>query len=135
MDVRGVRELWFAACLGACTPAAAIEGPTAAGPIGGTDIRSAIIPPAGLYGGAIGQAAGTLDFVGSNGDTDPVLRAAALHAQTTGPVLYYVPKAKLLGGALALEGVLPFGHQCGSLFVGERNACGANMGDPYVEID
>ncbi len=130
-----MRELWFAACLCLCTPAAAIEGPTAAGPIGGTDIRSAIIPPPGLYGGVAGVLSGTRDFVGPDGKTDPELRQAALHAQTAGPILYYVPQAKLLGGAIALEGVLPFGHQCGSLFVGERNACGASMGDPYVEIE
>jgi hypothetical protein len=124
-----------AVCLCLCTPAAAIEGPTAAGPIGGTDIRSALIPPPGLYGGFAAQAAGTRFFAGPDGKTNPVLREAALHAQTWGPILYYVPQATLLGGALALEVVLPFGHQCGSLFVGERNACGTNMGDPYVEFE
>lgn len=133
--MRGVLIVPVAVWLGLCTPAAAIEGPTAAGPIGGTDIRSALIPPPGLYGGVAGQVAGTRDFVGPDGNTDPVLRTAALQAQTAGPFLYYVPQAQLLGGSIGFAGTLPFGHQCGSLLVGEQNACGANMGDPYLEID
>ena len=32
----------------------AAEGPVAAGPIGGSDMRSALLAPPGLYGGIIG---------------------------------------------------------------------------------
>jgi hypothetical protein len=120
---------------GARTPALAIEGPAAAGPIGGTDIRSAVLPPPGLYGGSILFAAATRDFVDGNGKTIPALREAHLKKQLAGPFLYYVPDAKVLGGSIGFGGIVPIGNQCGHLFVGTPSHCTAGMGDPYVEID
>ena len=49
-----------------CSPLMAIEGPTAAGPIGGTDIRSALLPPPGVYGGTMQLGAATLEFLDGN---------------------------------------------------------------------
>jgi hypothetical protein len=65
--------------------ALAIEGPAAAGPIGGTDIRSAVIPPPGLYGGAIFFAAETFEFVDGKGETIPALRDAKLKSRLPRP--------------------------------------------------
>src|SRR5262249_42740535 len=52
-----LRSAWWvvgAALLGCVTCAAlAVEGSTVAGPIGGTDIRAAQLPPPGLYGGSV----------------------------------------------------------------------------------
>ena len=99
----------------ACTPALAVEGPTAAGPIGGTDIRSAMLPPPGLYGGVILVGAGTLDFVDGDGDTIPALREAHLEKELAGPFLYYVPDIKVLGGSIGFAAIIPAGNQCGHL--------------------
>jgi hypothetical protein len=54
--------LLLAAVFGLIAPAHAIEGPAAAGPIGGTDIRSAMLPPPGLYGGTFALAAEAYTF-------------------------------------------------------------------------
>ena len=58
-----LRRAFLAAGAVASTSAFAAEGTTAAGPIGGTDIRSAILPPPGVYGAIIGlySAAGEVD--------------------------------------------------------------------------
>jgi hypothetical protein len=134
--MQGPRLLLIAIFLsGVCSPALAIESPAAAGPIGGTDIRSAVLPPPGLYGGVIVFGAGTLDFVDGNGKTIPALRDAHLKKQLAGPFLYYVPKIKLLGGSIGIGGIFPAGNQCGHLFIGTPSRCTVGVGDPYVEID
>ena len=119
----------------ACNRAWAIEGPTIAGPIGGTDIRSAQLPPPGLYGGLILLGATAFDFVDGKGNTIPALREAHLTKYLAGPFLYYVPDVKLLGGSVGLGGIVPAGEQCGRLFIGIPSDCNFGIGDPYVEID
>jgi hypothetical protein len=113
----------------------AIEGPTIAGPIGGTDIRSAQLPPPGLYGGLILVGATAFDFVDGKGETIPALSEAHLTKYLAGPFLYYVPDLKLLGGSIGLGGIIPGGEQCGRLFIGIPSDCNTGIGDPYVEID
>jgi hypothetical protein len=55
MENRGSTWFLVAIWLGSwIAPCWAVEGATAAGPIGGRDIRSAILPPPGLYVGAVG---------------------------------------------------------------------------------
>lgn len=86
--MRGARVLVLTACLWAfANPAIAVEGPTVAGPIGGTDMRSAVLPPPGLYGGTFGLGAQAYDFVDAHGDTIPALRTAKLHKEILGPFL------------------------------------------------
>jgi hypothetical protein len=116
-------------------PVLAVEGPTAAGPIGGTDIRSALLPPPGLYGGIILLGAEAFDFVDGDGRTIPELRDANLRRYMAGPFLYYVPDLKVLGGSIGIGAILPLGHQCGHLFVGEPSDCTTGAGDFYMEID
>ena len=85
--MRAVRLVW-AAVLAACPlPALAVEGPTLAGPIGGNDIRSAVLPPPGVYVGASGSAGGVIDFVDGSGDPNPQLAAAERDRQMRGPFL------------------------------------------------
>jgi hypothetical protein len=122
------------ACL-ASTPALAVEGPTAAGPIGGTDLRSALLPPPGLYVGTIQAAAGTFDFLDGEGRKIPALKDAHLSKQVGGPFLYYVSDVKVLGGSIGFGGIIPMGNQCGHLFIGEANRCEVGLGDPYLEVD
>lgn len=112
----------------------AVEGPTAAGPIGGTDMRSGMLPPPGLYYGTIQLVAGTIDFLDGRGKTAPGLEGAHLTKGVGGPFLYYVPDLKVLGGHVAIAGIVPAVHQCGHLFAGQRDDCDTGIGDPYVEI-
>ena len=124
-----------AVCILVCTPARAIEGPTIAGPIGGTDIRSAVLPPPGLYGGTILLGAEAFDFVDGHGKTIPALVDAHLTKYLAGPFLYYVPDVKVLGGSIGVGSIVPLGEQCGHLFPGDPSDCTTGVGDPYVEFD
>jgi hypothetical protein len=65
----------FAAAVICCVsaPSWAIEGSTAAGPIGGTDIRSSLPLRPGLYGGGVVLAAFAHQFNDGNGDVIPAL--------------------------------------------------------------
>jgi hypothetical protein len=118
----------------ACPSAFAVEGSTAAGPIGGTDVRSAQLPPPGLYGGDILLWATAFDFVDGHGNTIPALSEAHLTKKLSGPFLVYVPDVKLLGGSVGLAGIIPLGEECGHLFATTPSDCLAGVGDPYVEI-
>ena len=125
----------FLCALSMQAPAFAVEGPTAAGPIGGTDIRSAMLPPPGVYGGVILLGASTLDFVDGHGETIPALRDAHLAKELAGPFLYYVPETKVLGGSIGFGAIIPAGNQCGHLFISDSDRCTLGVGDPYVEMD
>lgn len=118
-----------------CASASAVEGPTAAGPVGGADIGSALLPPPGLYGGTVLASAWTFDFLDGNGKRVPALRDAKLMKQVAGPFLYYVPDVTLLGGSIGIGGFVPLVNQCGNLFIGTRSQCEAGVGDPYVEVN
>ena len=80
-----------------CSPLMAIEGPTAAGPIGGTDIRAALLPPPGVYGGTMQLGAATMEFLDGNRNTAPGLEDAKLRKAVGGPFVYFVPDVKVLG--------------------------------------
>ena len=118
-----------------CDAAHAIEGPSGAGPIGGTDIRSAVLPPPGLYGGMPVLVGHIFDFVGPKGQTIPLLSNAQVTREFAGPFLYYVPETKVLGGSIGWGVEVPFGNQCGHLFLGTSDECSNGLGDPYAEID
>ncbi|MFC3694237.1 SphA family protein [Chenggangzhangella methanolivorans] len=116
-----------------CGPSAAVEGPAAAGPIGGTDMRSALPLPPGFYGGTVQAYAETRGFVDGKGNRVFGLEDAKLTKAIGGPFLMYVPDATVYGGLLTFGGLLPFVRQCGKLFAGQDRACENGMGDPYVE--
>lgn len=125
----------IAAFLALASSAWAVEGPSAAGPIGGTDVRQALPPPPGLYGGAAAVYAETSGFVGPRGRIVAGLEDAKLSKVVGGPFLLYVPETQVFGGTVAFGGVLPFVRQCGRLFPGQSRRCKSGMGDPYVEAD
>lgn len=126
----------FLAAIFACAAnsSLALEGSTAAGPIGGTDIRSALLPPPGLYGGAIVFGATAFDIVDGNGKTIPALSTANLNKRLAAPFLVYVPDVQVLGGSIGIAGIVPIGEECGHLFVNTTSRCMTGSGDPYVEI-
>lgn len=93
--------LALAACCGLPAPLMAIEGNSAAGPIGGTDIRSAMLPPPGLWGGGIYVHAVGRGFTDGNGDDIPALSGLDLTRDQGAAFLIYVPQLKSLAAALA----------------------------------
>ena len=118
------KRLLLAAALicGASAPAFAIEGSTAAGPIGGTDVRSAIVPPPGLYGGAVFLATEAYDFVDGSGHTIPALAEAHLQRYRGAPFLLYVPDVQVLGGVFQVAGIVPGGPSAAASLLSPRGA-------------
>jgi hypothetical protein len=121
-----------AALLGYAPSAAlAVEGSTAAGPIGGTDIRAAQLPPPGLYGGAVFLYAEAHQYLDGQGNV--VLPDLDLTRKRVGPFLFYVPDVQVLGGSIAFAGIVPGGTECGRLVAVTPKRCISGVGDPYVE--
>jgi hypothetical protein len=119
---------WALIVVGICTtfssaPSWAVEGATAAGPIGGSDIRSAILPPSGLYGGVVGLYNSVTQFHDGSGHPAPGLDAVGLSNYIGGAFFLYVPDFKLFDGRIGLAGVAAGGQNCGQL-----------VGDPYFEL-
>ena len=130
-------RLVLAAAMLSCgtIPVRAIEGSAAAGPIGGTDIRQALLPPPGLYGGAVFVGSQIYDFVDGSGAIIPALATARVSGMTGGAFLAYVPDLKVFGGSLAFLGVGSYGQKCGHLFAGTGTLCRTGFDDPYFEVD
>jgi hypothetical protein len=112
----------------------AVEGTTAAGPIGGTDIRSAQLPPPGLYGGVIGLISPVKEIHDGGGQPVPGLNAVDLIAKMVGPFFVYVPDLKLWDGSIGLIGVFPVGQLCGQVISAVPRRCVSGFGDPYFEL-
>jgi hypothetical protein len=118
---------------GSCTSVLAIEGPSTAGPIGGTDIRTALFPPPGLYGGGAALRVEAIDFVDGQGQAIPALRDAHLTRVIGGPFVVYIPDVQVFGGSIGVGAFFSYGQQCGRLFIAEPRPCQSGFGDPYVE--
>lgn len=130
------KSIWLAAVFCVASSAAeAVEAPSVAGPIGGTDVRSAMLPPPGFYGGIAVLHAETTGFLDADGKTIPFLSDAKLRKTLTGPFFLYVPQEKVLGGSVGIGGYVPLLDQCGHLFIGQTTQCDLSFGDPYLEID
>jgi hypothetical protein len=117
-----------------CTPCLAVEGSSAAGPIGGTDIRSAQLPPPGVYGGTVQLYAEAHQFFDGDGNLVPALSELHLSRIRAGPFLLAVPDVQVLGGSIGVFGIIPTGIECGRLFVTTSTRCISGFGDPYVEV-
>jgi hypothetical protein len=138
------RTCFFRVLLSACAagavligdlPSWAAEGTTAAGPIGGNDIRSAILPPPGLYGGVIGLYSAVDQVNDGSGSPAPGLNAVNLRADVAAPYFLYVPDVKLFGGEIGVFGLVPAGQECGQVVSFIPRRCTTAVGDPYVEAD
>jgi hypothetical protein len=119
----------------ASAQALAVEGSSVAGPIGGTDMRSSLPLPPGLYGGMVFVGAEALQFTDGAGHVIPALSGLKLDRGRAGAFLIYVPDAKVLGGTLTAAGFLPLGIDCGHLFAATPDRCTEGLGDPYVEVN
>ena len=81
----------FLLILSMAVPVSALEGRTVAGPIGGTDMRSAQLPPPGLYG-VLAAAYGELRrFRDDDGDHVPALADLQANNIVAAAALLYVP--------------------------------------------
>ena len=116
-------------------PLWAAEGTTAAGPIGGNDIRSAILPPPGLYGGVVGLYSTVGRINDGTGNPAPGLDAVNLNAEIAGAFFLYVPNVKVLDGSVAVYGLVNGGQECGQVVSVVPRRCVGGLGDPYVEAD
>jgi hypothetical protein len=127
--------LWAAALLcAAATPAFAVEGTAAAGPIGGTDIRQALLPPPGIYGGGVAFDAPVRQFFDGHGALIPALSETRIVLAGVAPFLAWVPDIQVLGGSIGIGGIVSLGSECGRLFAATPRRCINGAGDPYVEV-
>jgi hypothetical protein len=136
MRITALFPILAAAAIGCgCTHALAAEGTAVAGPIGGTDLRSAQLPPAGVYGGLGFSHSGSREFFDISGNLVPALSGLDFSGNSAGAFLLYVPDIQVLGGSIGVAGVVLGGNSCGHLFETIPKRCVAGMGDPYVEVD
>jgi hypothetical protein len=117
------------------SPAGAVEGATAAGPIGGSDIRSAILPSPGLYGGVVALYNAVTGYNDGSGHAAPALDAFGLRNYAGGAFFLYVPDVRVLGGRIGFAGFEAAGQNCGQLVSALPRRCAPGFGDPYLELD
>jgi hypothetical protein len=122
----------YCAVIGAA-PSWAAEGSTVAGPIGGTDIRSAFLPSPGLYGALILGGGSTYQLRDGSGATRAGLDAVGIDAKSAAGAFLYVPNVKLFGGSIGVLGVAGFGSVCGQIRSANPETCRGGFGDVYVE--
>ncbi len=115
-------------------PCFAAEGTTAAGPIGGPDIRSAFLPRPGLYGAFISLGTTTDQVRDGSGHPRAGLDAVGIQAITAGAALLYVPDLDLFGGSIGFAGVFGGGLICGQIVSTKPSRCQSGFGDSYVEM-
>ena len=131
---------WASGLVGIClalssAPCWAVEGAAAAGPIGGSDIRSAILPSPGFYGGVVGLYNNVTQFHDGTGHPAPALNAVGLTDNIAGAFFLYVPDFKLFDGRIGLAGFVAGGQDCGQLVSAEPRRCTeTGLGDPYFEL-
>lgn len=134
-----IKVFWFVSFLsasvcGSVLPSIAAEGATAAGPIGGSDIRSALLPPPGIYGGIIGASTAANELKDGAGQNIAALDAVNLRSTVGGAMFLYVPELEVFGGSVGLFGFVLAGPVCGQLISAIPSRCATAVGDPYFEI-
>jgi hypothetical protein len=132
--VRVLLRLVLAIGVGCWTlPSWAAEGSTVAGPIGGTDIRSAFHGPPGLYGAIITGGSSAYQLRDGSGHPRAGLDAVDIDAIVAGAAFIYVPDFKLFDGSVAFLGVTGGGSVCGQITSANPRRCRTGFGDVYVE--
>src|SRR5258708_22059232 len=106
MRITALFSILAAAAIGCgCTHAHAGEGTGVAGRIGGTDLRSAQLPPAGVYGGLGFSHSGSREFFDGSGNLVQALSGLDFSGNSAGTFLLYVPDIQVLGGSIGVAGV------------------------------
>lgn len=114
------------------TGSRASEAGFVAGPIGGSDIRQAIIPPPGGYFGLYGIGQQALDIVRQNGTALPSRPDGASLAAAI--AFAHVFEPEVFGGHVIAGAAAVGGKACLRLASGLRGQCNAGFGDSYAEI-
>lgn len=128
--LRAVSVLSGLAALFMANAATAGETPIYGGPIGGTDIGAAYLPPQpGLYMGAGYIGVTSDDYRDVNGNKVPFDTGFDASAGVVG--LNYVYDIKVFGGSIATSAQLGYGRRC--IRFGERS-CSSGMADIYSDL-
>ena len=130
---------WEAMVLGAvlagsalCQQSWASEGEIFGGPVGGTDIKAAYLPPTGWYAALITGYASVSRYYGDNGRVDPNTKISAT-ANVNAAALEYVYPFQVFGGSVASSAVVPY-IGGGSITLDGINQQFAGMGDLYSDL-
>jgi hypothetical protein len=135
MDAVRALRLVLAATVGCWTlPCWAAEGTTVAGPIGGTDMRSAFLPGPGFYGAIVGSGALASQIKDGSGQPRAGLNAVGINSASAGVAFLYVPDVKLFEGSIGFLGTVGAGQICGQIVSANPPRCRTDVGDPYVEM-
>lgn len=120
----------------------AAEGSNVAGISGGSDMRSALLPPPGLYAAGIAAASQTQNYFDNNGNRVAAFNDLEFKGRVGALALLYVPDFKLAGGSFGLLGAVFAGDECGRIlafnpftFASNPKRCTTGWGDPYVEMN
>ena len=109
----------------ASTQAGAVEGGIFGGPIGGTDIRSAYLPPTtGIYAALVGIGGNSPAFLDQNGNYSKTSNPAYFTAIGEGGGLLYVYPFKPLGFTVASSFQLVYAEEWQGLQAGPRHLSG-----------
>lgn len=126
-----VRTLFVCAAMAQLTlPAPAAESITPAGPIGGTDIRSALLPPPGDYGAIVGVG---LEFLGLYTADSYVPSGNGSGMGLGGLGWLHVWDAEVLGGQIASSLFVGVQKLCFGVQRGPQN-CASGLMDLYSDI-
>lgn len=113
----------------------AAEGSTAAGVAGGSDMRSAFLPPPGLYAGLVGARSESEDFYDGKGRRVPALDDLGFKGRQGAFAFLYVPELDVVGGRIGLLGSFSYARECGQLTGFSPYRCQNGWGDPYLEVN
>lgn len=114
------------ACWSASRAAEAIRP---AGPIGGTDIQQALLPPPGFYAAAVVAPVDLFSFSTPSGSFP-----ASGHSVDAGIGLLWVYGVQVFGGSLASSVSLAYGHSCFQL-QGQPEFCSkGGLDDTYADV-
>lgn len=107
----------------------ALEGAAPTGPIGGTDVRSALLPPPGLYGVAVGADV-------AMGDLYTPIGAIPASGSTLvgGGALLYVYDTSFLGGSIASSIYAGYEQQCYGVRQPGARTCVDGIIDIYSDL-
>lgn len=131
--VRVLRLVLAAGVIGWTLPCWAAEGTTAAGPVGGPDIRAAFLPGPGLYGALVSLGTMSPQVRDGSGNPRAGLNAVDIKGGTAGGALLFVPDFKVFGGSVGILGVAGVGFLCGQLTSAVPSRCEYGFGDSYIE--
>ncbi|PZQ45790.1 MAG: hypothetical protein DI556_22010 [Rhodovulum sulfidophilum] len=123
-----------AALVGAVAETAdATEGGLFYGPVGGSDIRAALVgQPGALYGFGIGVSSDSSKFARNVGEPNEVIEGWGLTSQFLGGGLAYVWPTQVLGGSVMSTVASLYGRTCVEMY--DIKDCNRGMYETYTDL-